>query len=231
MRTYLLISCTKKNENFISKVEWNEDEMGQKIIFESEFETIANSLLNVKLNKRLDEICKIWLKFNQEKYRGGTNCQNGIIEVPSDNWICKLDKKLCLLQAVIELNNKSDFYEKCHANEIEKNNIIKTIESKKYNGFHHLAGRYQCPKCQKDKKQEKFSFHYPWEFIPLIDLELKETDFEILKKETDKILSRDFAKDPIICSNCAIDLIKKHLPNESRFKIFEYIIDRKKLNL
>lgn len=231
MKSYILTSTYKDNGIYKSTIEWNDEKIGVSPIFESENESESLNSLKVWLDSYLYNVSKIWLIYHQKVFRGGVNCPNGLLQTGTDVWLCKLDKKICELQSIVELYNEDEFRTNCRATQKQKDDIVRIITNDIYNGFHHSIGKYQCPKCQINKKEEKFSFYYPWEFVPLIDLPLSSDDIKILKSYTDKILSRFFAEDPIICSKCAFDLISKLEQKEQTFKILEYEINRKNLEL
>ena len=231
MRSYILTSTHKENGIYKSTIEWNDEEIGIPPVFDTLSESESIGSLKIWLDNYLDYVSKIWLTFHQKEYRGGINCPNGLLQTGTDVWLCKLDKKLCELQAVVELGNEKEFKTSCRASKIQKDDILRIVSDEIYKGFHHSIGKYQCPICQADKKKEKFSFHYPWEFVPLIDLPLTASKIKMLKTETDKILSRFFADDPIICSTCAFELLSKLEIKEPIFKVVEYEIDRKNLDL
>ncbi|WP_088656301.1 hypothetical protein [Geofilum rhodophaeum] len=231
MKSYILASTYKEDDLYKSTIEWNDEEMGECPIFVSESMLESIDSLKKWLDTFLDKVSKTWLNFHQQEYRGGVNCPNGLLQTGTDVWLCKLDKNICELQAIIELDNEDEFRGKCKASPKQKDDIVEIVINERYKGFHHAIGRYQCPKCQLEKKEEKYSYHYPWEFVPLIDLPLLSTEIRLLKNYTDKILSRFFADDPIICASCAFDLISKIGLKEQKFKILEYDINRKKLKL
>lgn len=231
MKSYILASIIKNGHNFKATVEWNVNEMVYKPAFEADNRTDSLTKLKEWLYGFLDCICVEWLKFHQKEYRGGVNCPNGLLQTGTDTWLCKLGHEICELQSVVELGNEIGFITNCKASDSQKSNIIRIIKNNIYKGFHHSIGRYQCPKCQVEKKEEKYSFHYPWEFVPLIDLPINQKELEVLKSSTDKILSRFFVDDPIICTKCAMDLIARKIPNDIRFEILEYEVSRENLNL
>ena len=172
MKSYILTSTYKENNIYKSTIEWNDEEMGKSPIFESD--NIIESLDSLKnwLDTFLEKVSKSWLIFHQKEYRGGVNCPNGLLQTGTDVWLCKLDKKICELQSVVVLNKVNEFREKCRASQKQKDDIVAIITKEIYKGFHHAIGRYQCSKCQIEKKEEKYSYYYPWEFVPLIDLPL-----------------------------------------------------------
>lgn len=88
------------------------------------------------------------------------NCPEGYIDLPIDVWKCKLDDKICPLQAQVLITEKAKFLSECHAPEGRKQAIFKAIKDHKYDGFHHIPGRYLCPLC-KGKIHRRY--YYPWE--------------------------------------------------------------------
>jgi len=88
------------------------------------------------------------------------NCPEGYIELPVDVWRCKLSKKVCSIQAQVLTTNKQEFMSGCHAPKQRKEAILKAVKDGKYDGFHHIPGRYLCPSC-KGKIYRRY--YYPWE--------------------------------------------------------------------
>lgn len=137
MKSYVLISTVKEGQIYTSSTEWNEDEMGQKRKFIAMGKVSSIKLLKSWLKTYLDNVSKQWLIFNQREYRGGVNCPNGIVQISTDIWLCKLDKQICDLQAVVEIEKINEFDAKCRANHKQKNDILRIIKEDIYKGFHH----------------------------------------------------------------------------------------------
>ena len=113
------------------------------------------------------------------------NCPEGFIELPIDLWKCKLSGETCPIQAQIFITNKAKFLSGCLALEKRKEAIFETIGNSKYDGFHHLLGRYKCPLC---KGKEVRRYYYPWELTSLnefFDLFNTEVRIRFLKAHID----------------------------------------------
>jgi hypothetical protein len=96
----------------------------------------------------------------------GVCCPEGFLDLPADVWKCKLDKRVCMLQAWISTNNKEQFLSSCHAPDQRKEGIFRTITEGIYIGAHHRPGRYLCPNC---RGKANTRYHYSWELTPLSD--------------------------------------------------------------
>jgi hypothetical protein len=91
-------------------------------------------------------------------------CPEGAIRRPIDTWICKVDKKTCPIQAQVRLDDPQHFFGGCLLAEDRRNAIFATVQSGRYRGFHHMTGRYLCPRCEELQGNESAaSYHYPWE--------------------------------------------------------------------
>lgn len=149
------------------------------------------------------------------------NCPQGHIELPIDLWKCKLDNSTCSLQAKVNFSNKEEFYNGCTANEVQKDGIFSAITEGKYDGFHHVAGRYLCVSCEANPKiKTNFQYHYEIELHHLQNL-LTVPDEEIKEKLR-------WSKYPssstfcAICTDCALDVIHQLFPSEiERFRKLE----------
>ena len=108
------------------------------------------------------------------KNSDGVNCPEGVISLPGDIWICRLDKQICKLQAWIITSDKERFVNGCHAPNQRKEGIYQTVIKGEYEGAHHIAGRGICVTCShgifvtsKGKKPIKTHYHYDWELTSL----------------------------------------------------------------
>jgi len=102
----------------------------------------------------------------------GVCCPEGLLDLQCDIWKCKLDRKICKLQAWIPVDNKECFFATCHASEQTKEDKYRTVVNRKYEGAHHFPGRYLCPICHSRKIDTRY--HYPWELTSLshfVDIE------------------------------------------------------------
>lgn len=153
------------------------------------------------------------------------NCPEGWIKLPIDLWCCKISKQPCLLQANISLDDEESFLNGCHAPDDKKKAILKTVQSGRYEGFHHVPGRYLCVACEaKGGKKETFFYHYPWEFAEL-DLALGES-YEATRRNLVKGgWPTAFVSCPI-CAPCCYELATTMQPDLERVLILlEFDID------
>ncbi|MCP8317301.1 MAG: hypothetical protein H3Z51_10665 [archaeon] len=136
------------------------------------------------------------------------NCPEGYIELPIDVWKCKLDDKTCSLQAQVLITEEAKFLSECRAPEGRKQAIFRAIKDGKYNGFHHIPGRYLCPLC-KGKIHRRY--HYPWE------LTLLSKFFNVTEIEQWLILRKRLVKKNIdieagyiaLCPKCFKNVVSK----------------------
>lgn len=97
------------------------------------------------------------------------NCPEGVIDLPGDVWVCKLLKKPCPIQAMVFTKDRQLFMENCIAPSPRKGQIFNSVVGEKYNGFHHVPGRFLCVECENEAKQTNFKYHYPWEMAHIED--------------------------------------------------------------
>jgi hypothetical protein len=127
------------------------------------------------------------------------NCPEGAIKLPIDLWCCKLSGEVCQLQANISLSDEASFLKGCEASDRKKEEILRTVRSGRYDGFHHVPGRYLCVSCEaKGGKKESFFYHYPWELAEL-DLALGES-FEATHED---LIRRGWPTTLVACPLCA----------------------------
>ncbi len=133
---------------------------------ESEATELLEKELNIFLNTEAKQYVKSFMS-SESVNKEIITCPEGRVILPVDVWHCKFDGKACPIQASIQLNDNKNFMLHCRAE--NKEEIFNTVEKKKYQGFHHVPGRYLCPSCDKLLKnsKENFKYHYPWELYPL----------------------------------------------------------------
>jgi hypothetical protein len=66
-------------------------------------------------------------------------------------WHCKINEKLCPIQADVAPPDFGKLNQHCKAPAETKEGIEKAIRSGEYRGFHHHAGRYLCSTCKPSK--------------------------------------------------------------------------------
>ncbi len=167
-----------------------------------------------------------WINsWSKEKDNKKINCPEGYIKLPIDLWCCKLSKEMCSLQANIPLDNKDQFLDGCHANEQRKEDIFNTVSNGKYDGFHHVPGRYLCVACEnKKKKTNSFSYHYPWEFAEL-DIALGKSYEETRVILTKKSLPSTYVSCPL-CASCCNEIATKIDPSlTAQLKVLEFDVN------
>lgn len=130
----------------------------------------VNSRLEESINQYLSIFAKQWIE--AMKHSGNQeipNCPEGAIKLPSDVWICKLTKEPCPIQAMVFTKDKDLFMENCQAHSPRKEQIFDTVANGKYDGFHHVPGRYLCVECDNEPKKTTLKYHYPWEMTHIED--------------------------------------------------------------
>ncbi len=91
------------------------------------------------------------------------NCPEGTIKLPIDLWTCKLVDKMCPIQSQVLLDDRAVFLQHCLAPRERSEQIFDTVTKGKYDGSHHIPGRYLCVWCQRQRKSTSRQYHYPWE--------------------------------------------------------------------
>ena len=212
MKTKFLIHIDRQNpQSFIAKCPATS-------IVSTICHSRENAIKDIKC--QLDQFLQVEGKNYLSTWKGNSeiiNCPEGFIELPIDIWKCKLNKKICPLQAKIFIKDKAEFIAGCLVPEERKKAIFETIEDSKYDGFHHVPGRYKCPLCV-GKIYRKY--HYPWELTPLSEFfDVRSTEFRIayMKKNID--LAGYF---PSLCPSCFKHVVLKiDLTLDNEFEILE----------
>ncbi|EJG1014306.1 hypothetical protein OMR72_004614 [Vibrio parahaemolyticus] len=156
------------------------------------------------------------------------NCPEGCISLPADIWSCKLTDSMCSLQSSIDLDDKDEFIELCHAPKLKKEQIWNTVEQGKYKGFHHVPGRSLCICCEfKGKKKESFKYHYPWEFAEL-DVAILSSYEDTYRELQEREIPVNYVLSPI-CSECCYELAVKLRPDlKNSLQVIEINFDPRK---
>ena len=168
--------------------------------------TIVNSKLEESINHFLSIYARQWIE--AMKHSGNPeipNCPEGALELPSDVWICKLSKNPCPIQAMVFTMDRDLFIENCLVASPRKEQIFETVKSGKYDGFHHVPGRFLCVECENEQKQTNFKYHYPWEMTHIEDCvplppSLTRPSFRILLKK--KGLNPSAANNALCAIHC-----------------------------
>lgn len=127
---------------------------------DSQAQTIEN--LTAEVEQGIAIQAREWL----DRWRGdddAPNCPEGAVKLPIDLWVCKLVKETCPIQAQVFIQEPERFFSGCLAPEARKQEIFATVARGKYDGFHHVPGRYLCVVCERERKKPSFCYHYPWE--------------------------------------------------------------------
>jgi len=121
-----------------------------------------------------EDLRKQLILFNEtqaKKYLSGwkgttetINCPEGFVTLPVDFWKCKINRELCSIQCQVYIKDKEKFLAGCRVPKEKKEEIFNTVKNLKYEGFHHILGRYLCSLCS-GKEYERY--HYPWELTSL----------------------------------------------------------------
>jgi len=179
-------------------------------------EEAINDLIQ-KLSLFLENEAQLYIS-NHQGNEEIVNCPEGKCKQPIDVWYCKLSDKICPTQAQVFLVNKDEFLSKCLADERKKNDIFDIIIKGKYNGAHHVIGRYLCPLCDnKSFLRENDKYHYYFELYSL------EHYFDVFnyKFRKDFLLKRiDRRAYYSLCSECFMETVSKIDSN----KVQEFII-------
>jgi hypothetical protein len=97
-----------------------------------------------------------------------TNCPEAFIKRPVDLWACKIARQTCPIQAQVFLDEPKEFFAGCLVDEPKKQAIFNAVSQGDYRGFHHVTGRYLCPRCEEVRGNESgYNYHYPWELAAL----------------------------------------------------------------
>jgi hypothetical protein len=127
---------------------------------------VSSTTAITELKLQVEEILYPQARAWHNEWRGrkeAPNCPEGAIRLPIDSWVCKLTDKTCPLQAQVFLQAREEFFKGCLASQDRKRQIFNTVVQGKYDGFHHIPGRFLCKSCEKERKKLSFRYHYPWE--------------------------------------------------------------------
>lgn len=127
---------------------------------------VAVEDLKAQVEEGLPIQARAWLR----QFRGGEdapNCPEGAIKLPIDLWVCKLVHQTCPIQAQVFIEEPERFFSGCLAPPERKKQIFDTVAQGKYDGFHHVPGRYLCVSCEREGKKPSLRYHYPWELANL----------------------------------------------------------------
>lgn len=131
------------------------------------------------------------------------NCPEGAIKLPIDTWVCKTAQQTCPIQAQVSLDDPQSFFAGCLLDQERKQNIFKAASQEDYRGFHHIPGRYLCPRCEEVRGNESgYSYHYPWELSSLTTLTPFDPDRD-MRAALPKLSRAKICKTAVLNALCA----------------------------
>ncbi len=159
MKTQVLARVSRDGNDWVASAYYKE----------SSFCTIraaSSAAAIAELKAQAEEVllpqARAWLN----EWRGSNeapNCPEGAIRLPIDLWVCKLSNETCPIQAQVFVKEPEQFLGGCLAPKERKQQILDTVAQGKYDGFHHVPGRFLCLSCEREGKKPSFRYHYPWE--------------------------------------------------------------------
>jgi len=221
MKMSILVHITHKGKKFIAQTCWLTDLCGPNLVATAESRDEVISKMYQAISEFIESFGRQYIK-HWSASKEGVNCPQAYIVLPADLWYCKNTKESCPLQAWIDLTNPEKFFEKCLlSDEKQKEGIQRAITEGKYNGFHHVPGRYRCCLCNEPRVY--FNYHYPWELTLLsyhCDIE------SIWNKRAKELVFKNFpraARYAALCSNCFLR-VSEFLPeiDVSEYEIITY---------
>ncbi len=118
--------------------------------------------LDTEIQRVLVALAQPWLKRWQGS-PGVVNCSESKVKLPIDMWYCKLKDTPCPIQGQVFLDHPEQFFQGCLVSSERKRQIFDTVATGKYEGFHHVPGRYLCVSCEHEGRNGSVGYHYPWE--------------------------------------------------------------------
>lgn len=202
MKTRVLVRIGQNKAEWVASV-YYKDSAFCTVRAESREGVMAEIQLQVKTI--LLPQTRAWL----QEWRGAEkspNCPEGAIRLPIDLWVCKLTDDLCPLQAQVLVNEREEFIRHCVAPPTRKEEILRTVALGKYDGFHHVPGRFLYPACEQEAKKGSFKYHYPWELTFLetcCPSFLLERDWpELLRRLDRKNISLSMLSNALCAEHC-----------------------------
>jgi hypothetical protein len=155
-------------------------------------------------------------------------CPDAFVKLPIDTFCCKHNNECCFIGGGVYKKNKQEFIDNCMIEE-KKEGIWNAITTEKYEGFHHVPGRYLCPSCEEKNstKRINYSYHYPWEMC-LIGQFLDYEDIELRKEVIRKGINKNVYYSSF-CGACAKEILQK-LGISKNFELIETEVYRKSKN-
>lgn len=135
-------------------------------------------------------------------------CPEGTLELPIDIWHCKLTGTACPIQAEIDPGDWASFHSHCLASSERQAGIQQAIETGKYDGFHHMPGKWLCPTCKPARSgNPNRQYHFEWELLPLrpfVPYEEHRLRIELLKRHIPMT-----ALSGHLCRDCLDDILRR----------------------
>ena len=165
MKMRFLIRVETGRKKFLARTCWPESECGANLLVITNSKSKAISKIHEKIALFVEK--KLRPSFESRPFKNLIDCPQAYIDLPIDNWKCKDSKGPCPLQGQLDISNQNLFLSRCLVSEERKKGILNAITTGKYNGFHHIPGRYLCGLCNKPRRN--YNYHFPWELTRLYD--------------------------------------------------------------
>lgn len=224
MRTNILVEIKQEKDYFIGETLWNESFFLPNIKITKDNREDLIEALKYELTKILQSFGSDYIGRHSSD-ENFVRCPDAKVLLPIDSFYCKHDDTPCNLGGGIFKKNKENFIEKCRIS-TRKQGIWTAIETNRYNGFHHIPGRYLCPNCElkNSEKKRNYNYHYPWELC-IIQKYLEVGDIELKKEIIRKLISRNIYYSNY-CGNCTSETLNK-LNFKINFEVFRLEVYRK----
>ena len=107
MKMKIIIYVEKKNSSYLAKTCWPDYFLQNIFLIDDTKEGVIDKMKK-EIDSFIDNNVRNYINsFAKENKK--TTCQNGTIPLPADIWYCKEEKKVCPLQALVDVENKSSF--------------------------------------------------------------------------------------------------------------------------
>jgi hypothetical protein len=159
MKTRVLVRVGRDGPEWVASA-YYKDSAFSSVCAKSRDSALAE--LRARVEAILLPQARAWL----QEWRGTDdipNCPEGAIRLPIDLWVCKLTDEKCPIQAQVFVGEPEKFLGGCLAPQDRKQEILDAVAQGKYDGFHHVPGRFLCVMCEREGRKPSFRYHYPWE--------------------------------------------------------------------
>lgn len=227
MRTKIPIQITIDNGDVVGKTLWSEEHFIKNLSFRENNDEKLMELVSIELEKEMHISGTEYISSHSND-GNFVRCPDAFVKLPIDSFCCKHNQENCFIGGGIYKKNKQDFIDKCMIEE-RKEGIWNAIATEKYEGFHHVPGRYLCPSCEtkNSAKRINYNYHYPWELCSLAQF-LDFKDIELRKEVIKKGISRNIYYSSF-CGTCAMEILET-LRMEINLRIIETEVYRKTKN-